>query len=254
VLFLISVSSGEGPSGPSAEPNGAGRLPFRRAPPGLRVRAREPSGAPRVVQGEMTRANESGEVPVLAAAVTKVRMVPRTEPERPAVDPAAALAHADALHNLARYLVRTEADAEDLVQETYARAFAAAGRFEPGTNLKAWLFRILRNLFLDRLRRDRRATEPLDEDAPAEAGDDAWLRGDVELEAMRRLVGAEIEGALRALSEEARTTVLLDVEGFTEPEMAQVLGCAPGTVKSRLSRARATLRRRLAEYARRESP
>jgi len=194
-------------------------------------------------------------MPAPAAPVTKVHMVPRTEPGRTAVDPAAALAHADALHNLARYLARAEADAEDLVQETYAHAFAASGRFEPGTNLKAWLFRILRNLFLDRLRRDRRAaTEPLDAGAAGDEGDDGWLRGDVELEAMRRLVGAEIEAALRALSEEARTTVLLDLEGFTEPEVAQVLGCAPGTVKSRLSRARAALRRRLAEYGRSDSP
>lgn len=165
---------------------------------------------------------------------------------------ARALTHADALHRLARYLVRSDADAEDLVQETYLRAFGAADRLEAGANLKAWLFRILRNAFLSRLRRDRNdPTEGgLDTMEPPAVSDDGALRGDVELEAMRRLVGAEIEAALRAVGEDARTVVLLDVEGFTEAEMASILGCAQGTVKSRLSRARAALRTRLAEYAR----
>jgi RNA polymerase sigma-70 factor (ECF subfamily) len=166
---------------------------------------------------------------------------------------AQALGCADALHHLARYLAGTAEDAEDLVQETYTKAFAAADRFEGG-NLEAWLFRILRNAFLSRIRHERRGPvrsgldtlDPGGEDAP----DDAWLRGDVELEAMRRLVGSEIEAALRSLSVDARTAVLLDLEGFSEAEMAEILGCAPGTVKSRLARARAALRDRLADYAR----
>jgi RNA polymerase sigma-70 factor (ECF subfamily) len=168
-------------------------------------------------------------------------------------DPLAhALAYADALHNLARYLVRSEADAEDLVQETYARAFGAAERLEPGSNVKAWLFRILRNAFLSGARRARhdptdRDVEP-DESAIDEPGHEA-LRGDAELEAMRRLVGEEIEAALRELGEDARTAILLDLEGFSELEMSTILGCAPGTVKSRLSRARAAVRQRLADYA-----
>jgi RNA polymerase sigma-70 factor (ECF subfamily) len=164
-----------------------------------------------------------------------------------------ALGHADALYGLARHLARDGSDAEDLVQETYAKAFASAEAFEPGTNMKAWLFRILRNAFLDRMRRERRVRPAGDPDELADggAGDDAWLRHDVELEAMRRLVGEEIEAALRSLSEEARTVVLLDLEGLTEAELASVLGCPPGTVKSRLSRARAALRARLAHYARR---
>lgn len=168
---------------------------------------------------------------------------------------AQALAHADALHHLARYLVESEADAEDLVQETYVHAFAALDRVEAGWNVEAWLFRILRNAFLSRMRRaGRDPTEGgLDTVAPAvdaPAGD--ALRGDVELEAMRRIVGEEIAAALRALGEDARTAILLDLEGFSETEMASILGCARGTVKSRLSRARAALRERLAEYARTE--
>ncbi len=163
-----------------------------------------------------------------------------------------ALAYADALHNLARYLARSEADAEDLVQETYARAFAAAERLEPVSNVKAWLFRILRNAFLSGTRRARhdptdRGVEP-EASAASAAGHDA-LRGDAELEGMRRLVGEEIEAALRALGEDARTAILLDHEGVSEQETATILGCAQGTVKSRLSRARAALRARLADYA-----
>jgi RNA polymerase sigma-70 factor (ECF subfamily) len=205
-----------------------------------------------------TQDGQPAAVPVHGPTVTMLRMARMTEPAaRAAFHPAAALVHADALHNLARYLTRSGTDAEDLVQETYAHAFAASDRFEAGTNMKAWLFRILRNLFLDRMRRERRTGDDVVEAADAAhaaEADDAWLRGDLELEAMRHLVGAEIEAALRALSEESRTVVLLDLEDFTEAEIAAVLGCAAGTVKSRLSRARAALRQRLAEYAGRNSP
>lgn len=160
-----------------------------------------------------------------------------------------ALACADALYHLARYL--DPAAAEDLVQETYVRALQAEERFAAGTDVRAWLLRILRNLFLSRCRHDRRhpAAEPAEgEGEPADDG--GWLRGDVELDRMRRLVGAEIEAALLALSPDARTVILLDLEGLTESEVALVMGCAVGTVKSRLARARAALRRRLAAYAR----
>jgi len=162
-----------------------------------------------------------------------------------------ALAHADALYNLARYLTRSPEETEDLVQETYARALRGAAGFRPGTNMKAWLMAILRNLFLSQRRGAGRARagEALvrEEEAPA---DDAYLRGDLELERLRRLVSEEIEAALTSLSEEARTVILLDLEDLTEAEVAQVVGCAVGTVKSRLARARSELRRQLGQYAR----
>ncbi|HEY2996887.1 MAG TPA: sigma-70 family RNA polymerase sigma factor [Methylomirabilota bacterium] len=165
-----------------------------------------------------------------------------------------ALAYADALHNLARYLTGDASDADDLVQETYARALRAAGQFTPGSNLKAWLFRILRNTFLSDLRR-RRASPVLgglDTVIPSaqDAGQTTWLRDDVELDRLRRVVAGEIEAALLQLSEDARTVILLDLEGFTEVEVADVMGCAVGTVKSRLARARAALRVQLKDYAR----
>ncbi len=163
-----------------------------------------------------------------------------------------ALAYADRLYNLGRRLTGNDADAEELVQETYVRALAGARTFTGG-NLKAWLFKILRNTFVDLRRRSRTMPGPALgalADIDTMADDVELLRDDLELERLRHLVGEEIEAALRALPDEARTIVLLDVEGFSESEVAGVLGCPVGTVKSRLSRARVLLRQRLRDYAR----
>jgi len=168
--------------------------------------------------------------------------------------PRAALDHLDALYRVARNLTGRDSDAEDLVQETYTRAIAAATQFTTGTNLRAWLFRILRNLYIDGWRRAKASPvrEHLDDEEPATeamvVGEP--LRGDEELEQLRGLVADDIEAALGELSVDARTIVLLDLEGFTQEELADVLGCNVGTVKSRLSRARARLRELLREYAR----
>jgi RNA polymerase sigma-70 factor, ECF subfamily len=158
------------------------------------------------------------------------------------------------LHNLARYLTGNDSDADDLVQETYARALHAAGQFTPGTNLKAWLFRILRNLFISRYRRERNNPVvvggfDLTEPAAGVAAEDHWFMDDAELDRLRKVVATEIEAALMTLSEDARTVILLDLEGLTEGEVADVIGCPVGTIKSRLARARAALRLRLKDYA-----
>ena len=158
-----------------------------------------------------------------------------------------ALAHADALYNFARWLARDPAEAEDLVQETYTRALGAARQFESGSNLKAWLFRILRNAFIDRRRRSRREADYI-EDLETEGEPRETVVGELQLSQIRALVAADVSAAVHALPESLRTVILLDVEGMTEAEVASVLGCAPGTVKSRLSRARAVLRDRLAAH------
>jgi RNA polymerase sigma-70 factor (ECF subfamily) len=153
-----------------------------------------------------------------------------------------ALAYADALHNLARYLTGSSVEAEDLVQETYARALRGAAGFTPGTNLKAWLFRILRNTYIDLYRRQRNdptiggldTVEPMIEAVSNDGFD--------------KLLAEDIERAMLSLTDEARTVILLDLEGLTEAEVATVIGVPVGTVKSRLSRARAALRLRLSDY------
>ncbi|HEX6837489.1 MAG TPA: sigma-70 family RNA polymerase sigma factor [Polyangia bacterium] len=160
-----------------------------------------------------------------------------------------ALAHADALHDFAFHLTADATEADDLVQETYARALAAAARFD-GANVKAWLFRILHNAFVDlyRRRRDRRTDGGLDGEAEAALAPGDRAQHELEQRQTREVVGHELEEALMSLTEEARLAVLLDLQGFSEAEMADLIGCAPGTVKSRLFRARAALREKLRDH------
>jgi RNA polymerase sigma factor (sigma-70 family) len=160
----------------------------------------------------------------------------------------------DALHNFARYLTRDRVMAEDLVQETFARGLSAQRQFVQGTNAKAWLFRILRNAFIDTTRRNRKNPARGGMDAADASDEDVHdadrLRGDIEIDRLRSLVAEDIEAALAQLSADARMIVLMDLEGFTESEMADIMDCPPGTIKSRLSRARGALRERLKDYAR----
>jgi RNA polymerase sigma-70 factor (ECF subfamily) len=168
--------------------------------------------------------------------------------------PREALVHLDALYRLARHLTGNDDDAQDLVQEAFARALGKHAQFEPGGNVRAWLFRIMRNLYIDTWRRakGRPERERLGDDEPPDvAGPDREvLRGDEELERLRSVVAEDIEAALRKLPVDAQTIVLLDLEGLTYEELAEVLGCNIGTVRSRLSRARARLRELLSDYAR----
>src|SRR5207247_10034305 len=130
----------------------------------------------------------------------------------------------------------------------------AEHQFTPGTNLKAWLVSILGNTFSSLYRRRRHSPtvgglDAVDADAQG-AATEAWLLGDIELGRLRNVVAEEIETALMTLSEDARTVILLDLEGLTEVEVADVVGCAVGTVKSRLARDRAAHGQQLKDCAR----
>jgi RNA polymerase sigma-70 factor (ECF subfamily) len=159
------------------------------------------------------------------------------------------VAHADALYGLARRLTARSDDAEDLVQETLIRALRASPELAEGSHLKAWLFRILRNAFYDlhRGRKHHRDVESLEDDEMT--AEPNWLRGDAELDRLRGVVAREIEAALAKLSDDSKTVILLDLEGFTEAEIADIMDCPVGTVKSRLMRARMSLRKLLSQYA-----
>ncbi|MFB3817602.1 MAG: sigma-70 family RNA polymerase sigma factor [Candidatus Methylomirabilales bacterium] len=167
--------------------------------------------------------------------------------------PPEALAHLDALYNTARWLTRDPVEAEDLVQETYLRALRGAHGFAPGTNLRAWLFQILRNTYYTLAKRKGRMPEPQDpETLEGMVTDGARGTG---IGGLGRqgdgAAGLDLQAALQRLPEEYRSVVLLaDVEDFTMTEVAEIMACPVGTVKSRLFRARALLREQLRDYLR----
>ena len=170
------------------------------------------------------------------AVVNDVAAAPPSLAER-------ALGHVDELYGLARHLCRSTSDAEDLVQDTYARALAGSARFEDGTNLRAWLFRILRNCFIDQARRKKVVLEIADDTVGDRPANEVWDAA--ALDQLRYLAAADLERAIATLPVEMRFIVLLDAQGFSEAEIADIARCAQGTVKSRLSRARARLREAL---------
>lgn len=171
---------------------------------------------------------------------------------------AEALRHLDALYRTALRMTRSEADAEDLVQETYIRAFRFREQFTLGTNMKAWLFRILTNTFINTYRRKTAQPEVTDLEGVDEfslyrrMADDraASSSPDPEAELLNSVVDTEVTDALEALPEKFRTAVLLDVEGFSYKEIAEMLGIPIGTVMSRLHRGRKFLQKRLYDLAR----
>jgi len=192
------------------------------APP---VRAEEPRVSP---QGPNTETGRSPEVALFEEMVTT---------------------HLDALYRTALRLTGRPQDAEDLVQETYLRAWRSLHTYKPGTNPKAWLFRILHNARIDRYRASTRAVQTVDE---IEGQDPAFVVNETpESLVLAGVMEPEVRQALMELPEVFRSCVILaDLEGFSYQEIADILGIPRGTVMSRLFRGRRGMRKALAAYGR----
>jgi len=161
-----------------------------------------------------------------------------------------ALAHMDSLYRSALYMARNENDAQDLVQDTYLRAYRFFDKFKEGTNCRAWLLKILRNTFVNTIRGNKRRpqvihlTEMKDRgtELSADATPEDWVFGN--------LFDDDIIVAMDELPEEYQTAVLLaDVEGLSYKEIADIMDCPTGTVMSRLHRGRKLLKEKLQDYA-----
>ena len=168
-----------------------------------------------------------------------------------------ALAYAEALYSAAMRMTRNAADAEDLVQETFLKAYRAYPRFEEGTNLRAWLYRILTNTYINTYRAKQRRPEVTDVEDVEDlylykrvAGADGTMSDSAEAEVLATITDDEIKDALDSLPEAFRLAVYLaDVEGFSYAEIAEITEVPMGTVMSRLHRGRKALQKALTPYA-----
>lgn len=166
-----------------------------------------------------------------------------------------AFQYTNQLYAAALRYTKNSHDAQDLVQDTYAKAFTAFHQYTPGTNLKAWLYRILTTTFINSYRKDQRrpqiaAGELEDWQIHDAASHTSNLGRSAEDEALDQITDIDVKSALAALPEDFRMAVYLaDVEGFSYKEIAEIVGVPPGTVMSRLHRGRKLLREALADYA-----
>lgn len=179
-----------------------------------------------------------------------------TDAERAARFERDAMEYIDQLYGAALRMTRNPTDAEDVVQETYAKAFASFKQFRPGTNLKAWLYRILTNSYINSYRKAQRQPQTGNGDDIADwqlaraASHDSTGLPSAEAEALSMMPDSVVTEALNSLSPDFRQVVLLaDVDGFSYKEIASIMDTPIGTVMSRLNRGRAQLRKMLADHA-----
>lgn len=187
---------------------------------------------------------------------TALDITTETEAERKARFEREALVYVDQLYAAALRMARNPADAEDLVQEAYMKAFSAFHQYKPGTNLKAWLYRILTNTYINVYRKRQREpyqanTDTVEDWQLVRAGEhDSKGLLSAETEALNRLPDSNVKEALQAIPEDFRMAVYYsDVEGFSYKEIAEIMDTPIGTVMSRLHRGRKLLRDLLADYA-----
>lgn len=160
----------------------------------------------------------------------------------------------NSMYNFAYRLTLDSDDAKDLLQDTYLKAYRFIDSFQQGTNAKAWLFRILKNSFINDYRKKSKEPSKVDyQDVESYYNSedvDRQITPDLRVEALKDMIGDEISNALNSLDVDFRTVIILcDLEGFKYEEMAKILDIPIGTVRSRLHRARNLLKEKLSEYA-----
>jgi RNA polymerase sigma factor (sigma-70 family) len=186
--------------------------------------------------------------------MSEVQRKKYTEREKNSIFDTEFMPHIDSMYNFAYRLTFDEDDAKDLVQDTYLKAFRFINSFEQGTNAKAWLFRILKNSFINDYRKKSKQPAKIDyqEVETYYNSDDVdyGITTDLRVDAVKDMLGDEISNALNSLAVDFRTVIILcDLEGFTYEEMAKILDIPIGTVRSRLHRARNLLKEKLRSYA-----
>ena len=246
VEAMYEASRRDDKTGGDAQPDAAAPVSGKTAPetPAPQTAAPEADTAESAAPESGSSPEEAVDVATESAEERRIRF------ERDAMQ------YVDQLYSAAMRMARNPADAEDLVQEAYTKAFSAFHQYKPGTNLKAWLYRILTNTYINLYRKRQR--EPLQSNsdtiedwqlARAESHTSRGLRS-AEAEALDHLPDSDVKRALQAIPEEFRLAVYFaDVEGFAYKEISDIMNTPIGTVMSRLHRGRKMLRDLLADYA-----